>query len=100
MRNLSAIIAAAISLTAVPAFADVPARAAQPAITLALLDFCVGPDCRYRDDRYRDGRYRERFGRDYGYDRDYRRGDRGCRDVTIRDRRGDEVVVRHERRCD
>ena len=29
-----------------------------------------------------------------------RRGDRGCRDVTIRERRGDEVVVKNVRRCD
>jgi len=38
-------------------------------------------------------------GRDY--DRPYWR-DRheGCRDVTIRERHGDETVVRHIRRCD
>jgi hypothetical protein len=68
-----------------------------PAITLAQLDVCVGPDCRERG-------YRENERRYYGRDDDwrYRRGYgyRGCRDVTIRERRGDEVVVRHVRRCD
>jgi hypothetical protein len=24
----------------------------------------------------------------------------GCRDVTVRERHGDDVVVRHTRRCD
>jgi len=57
----------------------------------------VGPGCRDRD--HRDFR---RFDRDYGYDRDYRlrRYGGGCRDVTIRERRFGEVVVRHERHCD
>jgi hypothetical protein len=33
-------------------------------------------------------------------DRDYRERREHCRDVTIRERRGDETIVRHERRCD
>jgi hypothetical protein len=53
--------------------------------------------------RDRDRAYRERERRycsRYDDDWRYRRGDRGCRDVTIRERRGDEVVVKHVRRCD
>ena len=35
------------------------------------------------------------------YDRPYwRHRHEGCRDVTIRERRGGEMVVRHIRRCD
>jgi hypothetical protein len=38
-------------------------------------------------------------GRDY--DRPYwRHRHEGCRDVTIRERRGGDMVVRHIRRCD
>ena len=33
-------------------------------------------------------------------DRERFRERRDCREVTIRERRGDEVIVRHERRCD
>ena len=66
---------------------------------LAQIDACIGPNC--ADRAYRDHRYGDRA---YGYERDrewrFRHGDRGCREVTIRDRRGSEVVVRHERRCD
>ena len=52
---------------------------------------------------YRERRYYNRYDEDWRYRhgdnwRYYR--DRGCRDVTIRERRGDEVVVKHERRCD
>jgi hypothetical protein len=93
MKKLPVIVAAASALWAFPAFAgqvDTQANT-EPAIQLAQFDVCVGPDC--RRDRDRD-RYRDRY-----YDRDFRR-DRGCRDVTIRERRGDEVVVRHVRRCD
>jgi hypothetical protein len=62
-----------------------------PAATLAQLDVCAGPDCR----RERERRY---FGR-YDDDRRYRHGER-CREVTVRERRGHDIVVRHERRCD
>ncbi len=96
MRKLALVAAAAASLTAIPAWAGSPVGS-QPEATLAQLDLCVGPNCRDRD--YRDFR---RFDRDYGYDRDYRlrRYGGGCRDVTIRERRFGEVVVRHERHCD
>jgi len=42
-----------------------------------------------RTDRDRD-RYRD----------EYREHHRGCREVTIRERHGDEVVVRRHERCD
>ena len=99
MRKFPVIVAAASSLWAFPALAGqagAPA-ASEPAVTLAQFDLCVGPDCRYRG--YRDHRY----DRAYDYDRDYwryRRDDRRCRDITVRERRGDEVVVRRERRCE
>lgn len=107
MRKLALIVATASVMGAVPAFA-VPAFAedggnafpSRPAVTLAQLDVCIGPDCRER--RY----YNEYYGRydddrryRYGDDWRYRRGDH-CRDVTVRERRGDDVVVRRERRCD
>jgi hypothetical protein len=95
MRKFALVVAAAASLTAIPAWAGSPIGS-QSGITLAQLDLCVGPNCRDRDRDFR------RFDRDYGYDRDWRlrRGDRGCRDVTIRERRFGEVVIRHERHCD
>jgi hypothetical protein len=42
-----------------------------------------------------------RVERDRDYDRPYwRHRHEGCRDVTIRERHGGEMVVRHIRRCD
>jgi hypothetical protein len=42
-----------------------------------------------------------RVGVDRDYDRPYyRHRHEGCRDVTIRERRGGDMVVRHIRRCD
>jgi hypothetical protein len=39
--------------------------------------------------------------RPHDYDRPYfRHRHEGCRDVTIRERHGGEMVVRHIRRCD
>ena len=98
MRKLPVIVAAASALWAFPAFAGQVAApvTSEPAVTLAQFDVCVGPDCR----RDRDRRYdRDRYDRAYGYDHDWRYRERGCREVTIRERRGDEVIVRHERRC-
>jgi hypothetical protein len=102
-----ALITAIASVTSVvgalPALAEDGGNAfpSRPAVTLAQLDVCVGPDCQ------RSYRERRNYDRYYGYDDDrryrddwrYRRGDH-CRDVTVRERRGDHVVVRHERRCD
>ena len=101
MGRLPLIAAVASAMWALPAFAEDGGNpiTSKPAVRLAQLDLCIGPDCRYeRKRRYYD-RYDDR--RRYRYDDDwrYRRGDH-CRDVTIRERRGDEVVVRHVRRCD
>lgn len=42
-----------------------------------------------------------RVERDRDYDRPYwRHRHEGCRDVTIRERHGGDMVVRHIRRCD
>jgi hypothetical protein len=99
MGRLPLIAAVVSAMWALPAYAADGGSAvpSKPAVRLAQLDLCVGPNCRDRDRVYRDRRY---------YDRDddwrYRHGYRGgaCRDVTVRERRGDEVVVRHHRRCD
>jgi hypothetical protein len=94
MGKLPLISAVASAMWVLPASAGdggngIPSK---PEVTLAQLDVCVGPDCRRRHERER--RYYDR-----DEDRGYRRGDH-CRDVTIRQRRGDDVVVRHVRRCD
>ena len=92
MRNFAPILAVAIGLTTVPAFAGSPA-VTDAKVQLAQLDICVGPDCRDRD---RDWRYRHRG---YGWDRD--RWDRSCRDITVRERNEyGEMIVKHIRRCD
>jgi len=101
MARLPLIAAAASAIWALPASAAggnaIPSK---PEATLAQLDRCAGPDCRDRD------RYYDYYDR-YDDDRRYRRGDnwryyRGgaCRDLTFREERGGEVVIRHERRCD
>ena len=104
MRKLLFIAAVASAMWALPAFAEdgrnvIPSK---PAVTLAQLDLCIGPDCQ-RVYRERERRYYDRYDGDwryrYGDDWRYRRGDR-CREVTIRERRGDEIVVRREHRCD
>ncbi len=101
MGKLAFIAALASAMWALPASAgDGGSIPSKPEVTLAQLDFCIGPDCR----RERDRRYYDRYDDDWRYRRDndwrYGYGARGCRDVTIRERRGDEVVVRRERRCD
>ena len=105
MGKLPFIAAVAGAMWALPAFAGdggstIPSKSD---VTPAQFQFCVGPDCGERDRVYRERRY-------YGRDDDdwrYRHGDNwryyrdgACRDVTIRERRGDEVVIRHQRRCD
>jgi hypothetical protein len=92
MGKLPLIAAVASAMWVLPAAAEDGGNAvpSKPAVTLAQLDVCVGPDCR----RERERRYFDRYD-----DRRYRRGDH-CRDVTIRERRGDDIVVRHVRRCD
>jgi hypothetical protein len=102
MGKLPLITAVASVVWALPVYAGDGGNAipSKPEVTLAQLDLCVGPNCRDRDRVYRDRRY---YGRDY--DSRYHYGDRyyrggPCRDVTVRERRGDELVVRHMRRCD
>jgi hypothetical protein len=106
MRKLALFITIIAGVTcAVPAFAEDGGNAfpSRPAVTLAQLDLCIGPDCQ---GAYRERRHDEYYGR-YDDDRRYRHGDDWryrredhCRDVTVRERRGDDVVVRRERRCD
>ena len=99
MTKLPLIAAVASSVWAFPASAEdggntIPSK---PDVTLAQFQFCVGPDCG-------DRRYYDRYDDDWRYRRDrdwrYRYGAQGCRYVTIREWRGDELVVRHVRRCD
>jgi hypothetical protein len=83
--------AAAISLMSLPALAG-SAAGPDGSIVLTGAQLCVGPGCRDRD-RDDDWRWRHRHP-GYGSDRE------GCRDVTVRERRDGEVIVRHIRRCD
>jgi len=97
MGKMPLIVAVASAMWALPASAGdggntIPSK---PEVTLAQLDVCVGPDCRERDRVHRERRYFNR----YDDDRRYGRGG-ACRDVTIRERRGGEVVFKHVRRCD
>jgi hypothetical protein len=95
MGKLALIAAVASAMWALPAAAEDGSNAipSKPAVTLAQLDLCIGPDCRgYREYE------RPYYGR-YDDDWRYRRGDR-CRDVTIREWRGGEYVVRRVHRCD
>jgi hypothetical protein len=104
MGKLPLITAVASVMWAVPVFAEDGGNAipSKPAVTLAQFDLCVGPDCQ-RVYRERERRYYDRYDDDwryrYGEDGRYGRGDR-CREVTIRERRGDEIVVRRVHRCD
>ena len=99
MGKLPLIAAVASAMWALPASAGDGGIPSKPEVTLAQLNLCVGPDCRDRDRVYRDRRYYDRYDNDSRYRHGYYRGE-GCRDVTVRERRGDEVVVRHVRRCD
>jgi hypothetical protein len=81
----------ALLVATIGCLASMPALGSQVTTDKPIIladDFCIGPACigtRDRDEEWR-LRHRER--------------DRDCRDVTIRERRGDEVVERHIRRCD
>jgi hypothetical protein len=92
MGKLALITAIASVMWALPASAEHGGNTlpSKPGVTLAQLDVCIGPDCRRESER----RY---YGR---YDDDWRYRRERCREVTIRERRGDEFVVRRERRCD
>jgi hypothetical protein len=103
------IIAAAATLCVFPALAQQPESGSQPS----------GSEHMHRHSPGIRGDLGERLGEHntYGYDRDsdmHRRGDReddlrghhaegmreGCKYITVRQRQGDEIVVRHFRRCD
>ena len=93
MTKLALLVALAISLTGASAFANSSTSLPAGSFKLAQLDVCVGPNCGDRGRRDRD-----RHDRDH--DRDFRlHHDHGCRDVTVRDHRDDETVVRHMHRC-
>ncbi len=91
MKIFAWIFAAAISLVSLPALAGSPAGP-DGSIVLTGAQLCIGPGCRDRD-RDDDWRWRHRH-HGYGSDRE------GCREVTVRERRDGEVIVRHMRRCD
>jgi len=96
MGKLPFIAAVVSAMWVVPASAG-DAIPSKPEVALAQLDLCVGTDCRNRD------RYYDRYNDDwpFGYVDNWRYYRGGvCRDVTIRERRGEEVVIRHVRRCD
>jgi hypothetical protein len=76
-------VATVASLAATPCFAGSVTTTDRP-ITLA-----------------QDVRVERDFDRPRDYDRPYwRHRHEGCREVTIRERHGGEMVVRHIRRCD
>jgi len=83
MRNIAVIVAAAAGIAVVSSFTGISAAKASNEMKLAQ----VGVEI--RTDRDRDDRYYER--------REHRRD---CREVTVRERRGDEVIVRHIQKCD
>ena len=86
MRTVAYMAATLACLVTAPAFAASPVAADQP-ITLAQVELRFGDRDRDWDrDRWRERRFRERR--------------EGCRDVTVRERRDGETVVRHIRRCD
>jgi hypothetical protein len=91
MKIFAWTFAAAISLMSLPALAGSPAGP-DSSIVLTGAQLCIGPGCRDRD-RDDDWRWRHRH-HGYGSDRE------GCREVTVREHRDGEVIVRHIRRCD
>jgi hypothetical protein len=101
MQKLPLIAAVASAMWALPASAGYEGNAipSKPDVRLAQLQLCVGPGCRSEVER----RYYDRDDDDWRYlqgdDWRYYRGG-ACRDVTFRELRGEEVVVRHVRRCD
>ncbi|HLN08806.1 MAG TPA: hypothetical protein VK281_07595 [Xanthobacteraceae bacterium] len=69
-------------LLAVPALAAAPAAADRPIVVAD--DVCVGPACIGVHDR----------------DRQVIERRRDCRDVEVRERHGDDVVIKKRRECD
>jgi len=85
MRKLPVIIAAASTLFAVPALAAPPEIGSEP------------PTGMSRDLGGMKGSLGER--RTFGLERGQAMRE-GCKYITVRQRRGDEIVVRHFKRCD
>jgi hypothetical protein len=79
MRKL--VLVAALAVAAPVGFVSI--ANADPGVKLAQ----VGVEIRTDRDRDR-------------YSDEYREHHRGCREVTVRERHGDEVVVRRHERCD
>jgi hypothetical protein len=104
MKITALMIAAATCLAAIPATAGPAPSSGTEAAPIVLAQALVidpsGPRVVVRDrDRDRDrDRYR---GRDYRDERRFRGRDRdrGCRTVTIRERRGGQTIVRRIERC-
>jgi hypothetical protein len=87
MRKLPVIVAAACSLVVAPAFAQMNPQ--QP------------PTSNYGGMKGNMG------GRPYGEAETHRHGERtwrgmqeGCKYITVRQRQGDELIIRHFKRCD
>jgi hypothetical protein len=109
MKKLPIIIAAVSTLSVFPAFAGQPEAGSQASESMRREQGMPHSMGMNRD--YGERNYGER--KSYGYEREGR-GDRegdsryrhaqgmqeGCKYITVRQRRGDEVVVRHFRRCD
>jgi hypothetical protein len=96
MKITALMIAAAACMAAIPAKAGPAPSSGTAAAPIVLAQALVidpsGPRVVVRDrDRYR--------GRDYRDERRFRGRDRGCRTVTIRERRGGQTVVRRIERC-
>jgi hypothetical protein len=85
MRKLPVIIAAASTLFVFPALAAPPETGSEPPIGMS------------RDLGGMKGSLGER--RTFGLERGQAMRE-GCKYITVRQRRGDEIVVRHFKRCD
>jgi hypothetical protein len=85
MKTLVLMLATSGCLLAAPALAGAPASADRPIVVADAL--CVGPACVGVRDHDREWR-----------DRGPRDGD--CREVEVRERHGDDVVIRKRRTCD
>ena len=86
MRTAIYAVAAVACLAATPSFAA-SANVDRP-ITLAQADVRIGVERDYDRPGWREPGWR------------WRHREEGCREVTVRERRGGEMIVRHIRRCD
>jgi hypothetical protein len=92
MRKLPVIIAAACALAAVPALAQI---SSQPPIGMNR-DLGGMKGGMSEGERRTYGEYDTRRGGERGW----RGMQEGCKYITVRQRHGDEVIVRHFKRCD